>query len=62
MSSLKRTIGIPGATLIGLASMIGTGVFAAWSPAYSLAGSALLIALLIAALMALRISAGCDGR
>ncbi len=31
MSSLKRTIGIPGATLIGLASMIGTGVFAAWS-------------------------------
>ncbi len=52
MSSLKRTIGIPGATLIGLASMIGTGVFAAWSPAYSLAGSALLIALLIAALIA----------
>lgn len=48
-----RTLGIPGATLIGLASMIGTGVFAAWSPAYSLAGSALLISLLIAASIAL---------
>jgi basic amino acid/polyamine antiporter, APA family len=47
-----RTLGIPGATLIGLASMIGTGVFAAWSPAYSLAGSALLISLLIAASIA----------
>jgi len=52
MTSLKRTIGIAGATLIGLASMIGTGVFASWSPAYSLAGSALLISLLIAALIA----------
>lgn len=52
MSSIVRTLGIPGATLIGLASMIGTGVFAAWSPAYSLAGSALLFSLLIAALIA----------
>lgn len=48
-----RTLGIPGATLIGLASMIGTGVFAAWSPAYSLAGSALLISLLVAASIAM---------
>lgn len=47
-----RTLGIPGAILIGLASMIGTGVFAAWSPAYALAGSALLISLLIAASIA----------
>lgn len=47
-----RTLGIPGAVLIGLASMIGTGVFAAWSPAYSLAGSALLISLFIAASIA----------
>lgn len=47
-----RTLGIPGAALIGLASMIGTGVFAAWSPAYSLAGSALLISLLIASSIA----------
>jgi len=52
MTSVQRTIGIGGATLIGLASMIGTGVFASWSPAYSLAGSALLISLLIAALIA----------
>ena len=47
-----RSIGIPSATLIGLASMIGTGVFAAWSPAYSLAGRALLISLIIAASVA----------
>lgn len=47
-----RTLGIPGAVLIGLASMIGTGVFAAWSPAYSLAGSALLLSLIIAASIA----------
>ena len=52
MTSVKRTIGIGGATLIGLASMIGTGVFAAWSPAYSLAGSALLFSLMIAASIA----------
>jgi APA family basic amino acid/polyamine antiporter len=47
-----RTLGIPSAVLIGLASMIGTGVFAAWSPAYSLAGSALLFSLIIAASIA----------
>jgi APA family basic amino acid/polyamine antiporter len=47
-----RTLGIPGAVLIGLASMIGTGVFAAWSPAYSLAGSTLLLSLIIAASIA----------
>jgi len=47
-----RTLAIPGATLIGLASMVGTGVFAAWSPAYALAGSALLISLLIASSIA----------
>jgi APA family basic amino acid/polyamine antiporter len=52
VSLLTRTLGIPGAALIGLASMIGTGIFAAWSPAYSLAGSALFISLFIAASIA----------
>ena len=53
VSPMIRTLGIPGAVLIGLASMIGTGVFAAWSPAYALAGSAFLISLLIAGLIAM---------
>ncbi|MCF8529903.1 MAG: amino acid permease [Candidatus Nanopelagicales bacterium] len=37
------------ATVVGVAAMVGTGVFVAWNPAYHYAGSWLLLALLIAA-------------
>ena len=47
-----RTISLPGAIIVGVAAMVGTGVFVAWNPAFELAGSHLLLALGIAALMA----------
>ncbi|MEY4169359.1 MAG: hypothetical protein RLZ94_432 [Actinomycetota bacterium] len=52
MTELRRVLGVRGATVVGLGAMLGTGVFAAWTPAVSLAGSALLLALLIAAVVA----------
>lgn len=52
MASLRRVLGVRGATVVGLGAMLGTGVFAAWTPALSLAGSALLAALAIAAVVA----------
>ena len=45
-------LGVGGATVVGLGAMIGTGVFAAWTPAVQLAGSALLLALALAAVVA----------
>ena len=47
-----RTISLPAATIVGVAAMVGTGVFVAWNPAFELAGSQLLLALGIAALIA----------
>ena len=47
-----RTISLPAATIVGVAAMVGTGVFVAWNPAFELAGSHLLLALGIAALIA----------
>ena len=52
MAELRRVLGVGGATVIGLGAMLGTGVFAAWTPAFALAGSALLAALAIAAIVA----------
>ena len=49
---LERRLGLPGAVAIGLAAMLGTGVFAAWTPALALAGSALLASLGLAAAIA----------
>ena len=49
---LRRVLGVGGATVVGLGAMIGTGVFAAWTPAVQLAGSALLLALALAAVVA----------
>lgn len=46
--TLERRIGILGALVIGLASMIGAGLFAAFAPAAEAAGSALLLGLAIA--------------
>jgi APA family basic amino acid/polyamine antiporter len=49
---LRRRLGIPGATAIGVASMLGAGVFVVWAPATAAAGSAVLLALPLAALIA----------
>ncbi|TYL49573.1 APC family permease [Nocardioides sp. BGMRC 2183] len=50
--SLARRLGTGDAVVIGLGSMIGAGVFAAFSPAAEAAGTGLLIGLAIAALVA----------
>lgn len=49
---LARRLGFGDAVAIGLGSMIGAGVFAAFAPAAAVAGPALLIGLLIAAVVA----------
>ncbi|WP_066082248.1 APC family permease [Pseudoclavibacter albus] len=46
--ALERRIGISGALVIGLASMVGAGLFAAFAPAAEAAGGALLVGLAIA--------------
>jgi APA family basic amino acid/polyamine antiporter len=51
-SSLARRLGTFDAVVIGLGSMIGAGVFAAFAPAAKAAGSGLLIGLLLAAAVA----------
>jgi basic amino acid/polyamine antiporter, APA family len=50
---LARQLGTFDAVIIGLGSMLGAGVFAAFSPAAGAAGAGLLIGLAIAALVAL---------
>ena len=52
-SRLHRALGVPGAVIVGLSAMLGTGVFAVWTPAWQLAGSALLVSLVIAAAVAM---------
>ncbi|HET8588985.1 MAG TPA: APC family permease [Nakamurella sp.] len=49
---LARRLGVGDAVIIGLGSMIGAGVFAAFGPAALAAGSGLLIGLAIAAVVA----------
>jgi APA family basic amino acid/polyamine antiporter len=49
---LVRRLGTADAVVLGLGSMIGAGVFAAFSPAARAAGSGLLVGLAIAALVA----------
>jgi APA family basic amino acid/polyamine antiporter len=49
---VKRRLGLTDAVTIGLGSMIGAGVFAAFAPAAAAAGSALLIGLAAAAVVA----------
>ena len=46
--SLARSLGLGDAVVIGLASMIGAGVFAVWAPAASAAGTGLLLGLCLA--------------
>jgi APA family basic amino acid/polyamine antiporter len=50
--ALARRLRTPDAVVIGLGSMIGAGVFAAFGPAAEAAGSGLLIGLVLAALVA----------
>ena len=50
--ALQRRLGIADAVVIGLASMIGAGIFVALAPAAAAAGSGLLIGLAIAAVVA----------
>ena len=52
MPTLQRRLGTADAVFIGLGSMIGAGVFAAFAPAAQAAGSWLLVGLLIAAAVA----------
>ena len=50
--ALARALGLSDAVVIGLGSMIGAGVFAAFAPAAEAAGAGLLIGLAIAAVVA----------
>lgn len=50
--ALSRRLGTFDASIIGLGSMIGAGVFAAFTPAAAAAGSGLLVGLVIAAVVA----------
>ena len=49
---LLRRLGVTDAVLLGLGSMIGTGVFVVFAPAAAAAGSGLLIGLVVAAFVA----------
>lgn len=49
---LARRLGLADAVFLGLGSMIGAGVFAAFAPAARAAGSGLLLALVLAAVVA----------
>jgi APA family basic amino acid/polyamine antiporter len=50
---LRRQVGLPGAVLLGLGSMVGTGVFVALGLGAGIAGSAVLLALALAAALAM---------
>ncbi|MGC5222708.1 APC family permease [Micromonospora sp. DT81.3] len=50
--ALLRRLGLADAVFLGLGSMIGAGVFAAFAPAAAAAGTALLIGLALAAIVA----------
>ncbi|HEY9554611.1 APC family permease [Allosphingosinicella sp.] len=49
---LKRNLGIGGATMMGLGSMVGTGVFVSIGVAAGVAGPAVILAIALAALIA----------
>jgi APA family basic amino acid/polyamine antiporter len=52
MTQLTRSLGVVRSMGIGVAAMLGAGVFFVWAPAYELAGSWLLVSLGIAAFIA----------
>jgi APA family basic amino acid/polyamine antiporter len=49
---LHRAIGLPGAVLMGLGSIVGTGVFVSLGLAAGIAGPSMLVALVVAAIVA----------
>jgi basic amino acid/polyamine antiporter, APA family len=49
---LQRRLGVSDAVVIGAGSMIGAGVFTAWAPAAGAAGTALVLGLVIAGVVA----------
>jgi APA family basic amino acid/polyamine antiporter len=51
-SSVQRRLGTAEATVLGLAAMLGTGVFAVWAPAAAAAGPWLLLAVVLAGVVA----------
>ncbi|MGH3567350.1 MAG: APC family permease, partial [Pseudonocardia sp.] len=51
-SSVQRRLGTADAVVLGLAAMLGTGVFAVWAPAAVAAGPWLLVAILLAGVVA----------
>ena len=52
MQQLQRRLGLTASMGIGVAAMLGAGVFYVWSPAFELAGSWLMVSLLIAGVVA----------
>ena len=52
MQSLRRELGVVGSMSIGVAAMLGAGVFFVWTPAFELAGEWMLLSLGIAAVVA----------
>jgi APA family basic amino acid/polyamine antiporter len=52
MTTLQRHLGVGRATVVGLAAMIGAGVFYVWAPAAAAAGPWLLLGLVIAGVIA----------
>lgn len=52
MQQLKRELGIGGATMMGLGSMVGTGVFVSIGIAAGIAGPAVILAIIVAAAVA----------
>lgn len=52
VADLQRRLGVPGATAIGVAGMLGAGIFFVWAPAAEVAGGGLLLALLLAGVLA----------
>jgi basic amino acid/polyamine antiporter, APA family len=50
--TLSRVLGVPGAVLMGLGSIVGTGIFVTIGTAAGIAGSAVLLAIGLAALVA----------
>jgi Amino acid transporters len=51
-SSVQRRLGTADAVALGLAAMLGTGVFAVWAPAAATAGPWLLLAVVLAGIVA----------
>ncbi len=52
-TSLRRELGIPGAVITGLGSILGTGVFVSIGIAAGIAGDSVILAIVVAALVAI---------